>query len=114
MGGVVRKLLKEVDVSRVRATLPPLLDNAIPLCEQRSSSSEITHAWMWPLLGQWLKERDVIITETFVPPSFLHFVYLSHSDYCSPLNLVELQTSVFQILGSLPVSLHYLRYSGDP
>lgn len=63
---VIQRLLKAVDVSRVRATLPPPLDNIIP---SDSSSSEITHAWMWPLLGQWLKELDVIITETFV--SFL-------------------------------------------
>lgn len=69
---VMQKLLKEIDISRIRATPPPPLENIIPSGEQHSSSPEITHAWMWPLLGQWLKERDVVITETFVSPSFRH------------------------------------------
>ena len=89
---VMQKLLREVDVSKVRVISPPLLVNVIPRVEQQSSSSEITHAWMWPLLGQWLKERDVIITETFV--SSLN-IYLNHANHTNSMNLVELQTSVF-------------------
>jgi pyruvate decarboxylase len=42
----------------------PTPDNKIPKDEVQSSEPTITHAWMWPRLGQWLQKDDIIITET--------------------------------------------------
>ena len=40
------------------------MNNTIPRRERESISQEITHAYLWPRVGQWLKEHDVVITET--------------------------------------------------
>ncbi|KAH8693963.1 pyruvate decarboxylase [Talaromyces proteolyticus] len=29
-----------------------------------TDSSEITHSWLWPTVGSWLQEGDIVITET--------------------------------------------------
>jgi len=38
----------------------------MPKEEKDSSTQDITHAWFWPRMGQWLQPNDVIITETQV------------------------------------------------
>jgi len=73
---VLRKLLDNLDWSKVRHTEsakaePPQLTNEMPKEKKDSSSQDITHAWFWPRMGQWLQPNDLIITETQVlkPPS---------------------------------------------
>jgi len=63
---VIQRLVKQLDVSKIRVVPTTNIDNTIPMAESQSASQEITHAWMWPMLGQWLKEKDVVITETCV------------------------------------------------
>ncbi|KAG2412233.1 pyruvate decarboxylase [Aspergillus terreus] len=62
MKGVLRKVVQRM--GHVNALPVQRLSNALPDDEKGSSSQEITHAWLWPIVGQWLKERDIVITET--------------------------------------------------
>jgi len=64
MGHVLQKLIKQLDPSRIRTIETPLMTNTIPRRERESGSQEITHAYLWPRVGQWLKDNDVVITET--------------------------------------------------
>jgi len=64
MNQVLRKLLETLDYTRIRTTETPVMSNIIPDVEKQSISQEITHAYFWPRVGQWLKENDVVITET--------------------------------------------------
>jgi len=64
MNQVMQKLIKTLDYSRIRSIETPLMTNVIPRRESESISKEITHAYFWPRVGQWLKEHDVVVTET--------------------------------------------------
>jgi len=64
MQSVFRKLLDKLDYSKIQTHPIPDVSNTIPSSVQESDSQEINHAWLWPKVGQWLKEGDVIITET--------------------------------------------------
>ncbi|KAK6351175.1 Pyruvate decarboxylase 1, variant 2 [Orbilia javanica] len=66
MKSVLQRLLSSLDFHKIRHTEsaksnPPLLKNEEV---EKSSSSEITHSWFWPHIGNWLQENDVVITET--------------------------------------------------
>jgi pyruvate decarboxylase len=65
MNQVMQKLIKTLDYSRIRSIETPLMTNVIPRRESESTSKEITHAYFWPRVGQWLKEHDVVVTETY-------------------------------------------------
>ncbi|PWY84568.1 pyruvate decarboxylase [Aspergillus sclerotioniger CBS 115572] len=62
MKGVLRKVIQKMGA--VNAAPVPHLSNAVPEVEQSSGNQEITHDWLWPNVGQWLKENDIVITET--------------------------------------------------
>lgn len=63
MNGVLAKITAEMGKLSVQAGPQP--DNQIPENQSTASSSPtITHAWLWPRLGQWLQPHDIIITET--------------------------------------------------
>ncbi|KAF7720106.1 Pyruvate decarboxylase [Penicillium ucsense] len=62
MKGVLRKVVERM--GKLNVTSSPPINNKLPASEQNSSSQTITHAWLWPTVGQWLKERDIVITET--------------------------------------------------
>jgi pyruvate decarboxylase len=62
MHGVLRQL-----AARIRAEkLPHVTPGPHPpkLAHARDASPTITHAWMWPQLGAWLRPDDVVVTET--------------------------------------------------
>lgn len=62
MKGVLRKV-----VERMNPLDPapiPLITNRLPESEQTSTDQTITHKWLWPSVGQWLKEKDIVLTET--------------------------------------------------
>lgn len=64
MKGVLRKVIDRLPELNVEAA-PPVSQNKIPVHEQSvSKNSTISHAWFWPRMGQWLKEDDIVITET--------------------------------------------------
>jgi pyruvate decarboxylase len=62
MRGVLRKIIDRVDSSRLSAVSGPKVENKVK--ENEDSSETITQAWFWPTVGQFLKENDIIITET--------------------------------------------------
>lgn len=63
MNGVLTKVTAKLGKLNIEAGPHP--ENKIPAKEEISSSvPTITHAWLWPRLGQWLQKDDVIITET--------------------------------------------------
>lgn len=62
MNGVLSKVTQKLGKLNIEAGPHP--KNTIPAEESSSSSPTITHAWFWPRLGQWLKAKDVLITET--------------------------------------------------
>ena len=61
MRGVLRKITQKVDLSELSAVADPKTANKN---ENDDSSETITHAWFWPRVGQFLKENDIVITET--------------------------------------------------
>ena len=64
MKGVLRKVTDRLPKLNVEAA-PPVSQNKIPSEEDTlSKGSVISHSWFWPRVGQWLKEDDIIITET--------------------------------------------------
>jgi pyruvate decarboxylase len=62
MRGVLRKVIEQVDVSKLARIPGPVMENKIT--ENADSSDTITQAWFWPKVGSFLKEKDIVITET--------------------------------------------------
>lgn len=62
MKGVLRKVIQKM--GKLNVSSPPKISNALPQEEKTSSDKTITHNWLWPIVGQWMKENDIIITET--------------------------------------------------
>ncbi|KKK13022.1 hypothetical protein P175DRAFT_0477257 [Aspergillus ochraceoroseus IBT 24754] len=62
MKGVLRKVIQKMGA--VNARPAHYVSNQVPEVEQASSTQAITHAWLWPTVGQWMKENDIVITET--------------------------------------------------
>lgn len=62
MRGVLRKVIERVDVKKLSALPGPKVENNVS--GNTDDSSTITQAWFWPRVGEFLKEDDVIITET--------------------------------------------------
>ncbi|MCJ1312150.1 Pyruvate decarboxylase 1 [Agyrium rufum] len=63
MQGVLRKVIAKM--SKLSIEPGPKASNAIAKVDQDMSGDQaITHAWFWPRVGQWLKNDDIVITET--------------------------------------------------
>jgi pyruvate decarboxylase len=62
MRGVLRKVINQVDLSKLSAVAGPKMENKVS--ENEDKSDTITQAWIWPRVGQFLKENDIVITET--------------------------------------------------
>jgi pyruvate decarboxylase len=60
MKGVLRKLIDRLPRLEVKPG-PKAIQNLTP---ESSMDSPITHRWFWPRLGQWLREGDIVLTET--------------------------------------------------
>lgn len=61
MKGVLRKIIKMMGELNVRPG--STINNEIAEGE-RDLRGAITHNWLWPRLGHWLQEDDIVITET--------------------------------------------------
>jgi pyruvate decarboxylase len=65
MNGVLKKLTQKLkDGVKLNIEQGPDPSNELSKQEKQSSETTITHAWLWPRLGQWLQAGDVITTET--------------------------------------------------
>ena len=62
MKGVLRKVIQKVGPLNKGSV--PKLHNTVPAHIEKSGDPTITHAWLWPVVGQWLQKNDVVITET--------------------------------------------------
>ncbi|KXG48854.1 Thiamine pyrophosphate enzyme, C-terminal TPP-binding [Penicillium griseofulvum] len=62
MKGVLRKVVERMQPLNVSPT--PTITNRLPESEQHSTDPNITHNWLWSTVGQWLREKDIVLTET--------------------------------------------------
>lgn len=62
MKGVLRKIVQRM--GPLNKAPVPNLHNYVPEHIENSGDTRITHAWLWPTIGKWLRENDVVITET--------------------------------------------------
>lgn len=62
MRGVLRKLIDRVEVPRLSVGLSPPVENR-PAAHD-DNGDVITQEWVWPRVGQYLREKDVVVTET--------------------------------------------------
>ncbi len=63
MKGVLRKVIAKMGKLNVQPG--PAVSNEIEKKDQDVSNDQvITHAWLWPRVGQWLQPHDIVITET--------------------------------------------------
>ena len=63
MQGVLKKVIAKMGKLNVQPG--PVANNKIAKDDQDMSGDQvITHAWLWPRVGQWLQEDDIVITET--------------------------------------------------
>lgn len=62
MKGVLRKVIDRMGELKVGKI--PHVSNQVPKHELETADQTITHAWLWPTIGQWLRENDILITET--------------------------------------------------
>lgn len=63
MSGVLKKVTARLGKVNVHAG--PEISNTIPSHEKDISGNKaITHDWLWPRVGQFLQEEDIVITET--------------------------------------------------
>ncbi|MCJ1470293.1 Pyruvate decarboxylase 1 [Pseudocyphellaria aurata] len=63
MQGVLKKVVAKMEKLNVQPG--PEASNEIAEEDQHISKRQvITHAWLWPRVGQWLMPNDIVITET--------------------------------------------------
>jgi len=62
MRGVLRKITELADIGRIQANPNPEVRNEVT--RQRDESDIITQAWLWPRVGEYLRENDVVVSET--------------------------------------------------
>jgi len=63
MRGVLRKIIKQVDLSKLSSEPGPKMENLVK--ENEDKSEIITQKWFWPFMGrEFLKDNDIVITET--------------------------------------------------
>ncbi|KAI1908336.1 hypothetical protein LOZ53_004905 [Ophidiomyces ophidiicola] len=62
MKGVLRKVIQRM--GKVNVTQVPRLTNEPREDPTTASKPVITHDWLWPTVGKWLQENDIVITET--------------------------------------------------
>lgn len=62
MKGVLRKVIDQVKPQELSVQPSPEVTNEVSKNEDKSST--ITQAWFWPRAGEFLKENDIVVTET--------------------------------------------------
>lgn len=62
MKGVLRRIIDTVDTTRLSATPSPRVENEVAANDDGSHT--ITQYWLWPRIGEYLTEGDIVITET--------------------------------------------------
>lgn len=63
MKGVLRKLAQRIDVGKL-SVVPGPRTAATRDISQDNTDTPITQAWMWPRVSSYLREDDVVVTDT--------------------------------------------------
>lgn len=62
MKGVLQRIIKTVDTTKLSAVPSPQVENRVAANDDGSQT--ITQYWLWPRIGEYLREDDIVITET--------------------------------------------------
>lgn len=62
MKGVLRKIIDRINPKDLATQKSPAVHNEVS--KNRDDSPTITQAWLWPRVGEFLKENDIVVTET--------------------------------------------------
>ncbi|OAA49538.1 Pyruvate decarboxylase/indolepyruvate decarboxylase [Metarhizium rileyi] len=62
MKGVLQKIIEQIDSKQLNIHPSPTVQNEVK--DHHDESATITQAWFWPRLGEFLSDRDIVITET--------------------------------------------------
>lgn len=65
MKGVLRKIIDRVDVSKLSIVASPKFKDYVPRgVKEEGEDQTITQTWLWPRIGGFLHENDIVVTET--------------------------------------------------
>ncbi|KAI9797943.1 MAG: hypothetical protein M1825_005666 [Sarcosagium campestre] len=65
MKGVIPKITQRLKLDHISADIGTGVSNEIAAEDQDMSADQaIQQAWLWPRVGQWLRPKDIVITET--------------------------------------------------
>lgn len=62
MKGVLQKVIKQLKPEELSAQPSPTVSNEV--AENVDGTPTITQAWFWPRVGEFMKENDIVVTET--------------------------------------------------
>lgn len=62
MKGVLQRIIDEVDTTKLSAAPSPQVENQVAANDDGSQT--ITQYWLWPRVGESLRENDIVMTET--------------------------------------------------
>ncbi|KAG6006108.1 hypothetical protein E4U21_007405 [Claviceps maximensis] len=62
MRGVLQKLVQKIDPAQLNIQPSPVVRNEIQ--NNHDGSPTITQSWFWPKVGEFLREDDIVVTET--------------------------------------------------
>lgn len=62
MRGVLRKVIERIDPTKLSVVPGPEVENEVQ--KNDDGTQTITQAWLWPRVGEFLREEDVVVTET--------------------------------------------------
>lgn len=63
MRGVLGKIVENIDVSKLTIVPNPTVESYIPPAND-DGTQIITQTWLWPRIGKYLREKDILVTET--------------------------------------------------
>lgn len=63
MGSLLRKITKKLESQKLSMVPAPKVSNNMP-SDQEDSSATITQRYLWPRVGKFLRQNDIVVTET--------------------------------------------------
>lgn len=62
MKGVLRQIVNRIDMQKLSAEPGPKVSNDVT--GNLDDSPTVTQAWFWPRIGEYLRDNDIVVTET--------------------------------------------------
>lgn len=63
MRGVLRKVINNLDPEKLSIVPSPDVSNKLPI-DDNDLSQTITQKYLWPRVGHYLRDNDIVVTET--------------------------------------------------